>query len=361
MNRPMRVVICWSGVSGYLAACWRALSRQTGLELIVLAEPAVQPYSLALLDGIRHTILEKNEWCDVHLMARRVLGLSPDIVVISGWSRRGFAELPFQRGLEKVPFLLAMDTPWRNQWRQRLASYWLQRLVKRMSGVFVAGERGRQYALALGFPADGICEGVYGCDYDAFAVAAAARQSLSEWPRRFLYVGRYVSTKGIVTLAEAYQAYCERVPNPWPLSCYGAGELRGLLEAVKGIEVHDFMQPVDQPHMFAGHGALVMPSSYEPWGVVLAEAGAAGLPAVCSTAVCSSLDLVRHLYNGYVVPPENGEALTSGLQWIHDHVDLLPEMGKRSQIYAGAYSAQSWALRWKWMLQRAFEKPESLG
>ena len=32
----MRIVICWSHVSGYMAACWRALAATPGVDLFVL-------------------------------------------------------------------------------------------------------------------------------------------------------------------------------------------------------------------------------------------------------------------------------------------------------------------------------------
>ncbi len=32
----MRLVICWAGISGYLAACWRAMAARRGITLKVI-------------------------------------------------------------------------------------------------------------------------------------------------------------------------------------------------------------------------------------------------------------------------------------------------------------------------------------
>jgi len=45
-------------------------------------------------------------------------------------------------------------------------------------------------------------------------------------------------------------------------------------------DVHDkgFVQPSDLPNIFAQAGVFILPSRYEPWGVVIGEALASGLP-----------------------------------------------------------------------------------
>jgi hypothetical protein len=34
------------------------------------------------------------------------------------------------------------------------------------------------------------------------------------------------------------------------------------------------------------------------------------------------------------------------MRWVHEHESELPLMGRRSQAFAEAYSAQVWAARW---------------
>ena len=44
------------------------------------------------------------------------------------------------------------------------------------------------------------------------------------------------------------------------------------------------------------------------------------------------------------------DALAGALQWVHANAAQLPEMGRRAQSLAAAYSAQVWADRWERML-----------
>ena len=57
-------------------------------------------------------------------------------------------------------------------------------------------------------------------------------------------------------------------------------------------------------HYFAGD-ALILPSTYEPWGLVINEAMAAGLPVIVSKLCGCSMDLVEAGKNGYLIDPYN--------------------------------------------------------
>ena len=78
----------------------------------------------------------------------------------------------------------------------------------------------------------------------------------------------------------------------------------------------------------------------------MAEAAGTGMPLICSDAVSSGIDLVRNLYNGIVFPARDAGRLADALVWMHKHVGVLPELGRRSQSYAGAYTPEVWAARW---------------
>ena len=54
---------------------------------------------------------------------------------------------------------------------------------------------------------------------------------------------------------------------------------------------------------------LVLPSYFEPWGLVINEALAAGMAVICSTAVGAASDLVLHPDSGWVFENKNGRHL----------------------------------------------------
>ena len=347
----IKIVVCHAGYSAYLCACWRELAQRDDVELNVYTPQTRHPYKEDILQGLPVHVLDERAMRDVVGFQKVVIEENPDVVVIPGWSFPVFTSLTKASALAGTKFVLSLDSAWEGTWRQIAARVFLQRYLKRMDAVIVAGERGRQFVRYLGIPAKKIFTSMYGCDYEHFKNAAVMRASSGVWPHSFVYVGRYVPAKGCDTLIQAYEIYRQQVDRPWPLHCYGTGSLKTMLAASGSIFVHDFVQPQELPATLSKHGVYILPSVHEPWGVSLAEAAATGMPVICSDRVSSGLDIVRHLYNGFVFAVGDANALARCFIWAHNHPDKLPEMGQRAQVYAEAYSAQYWADRWMWCFE----------
>jgi len=125
----------------------------------------------------------------------------------------------------------------------------------------------------------------------------------------------------------------------------------GTLLKGEGIDDRGFVQPDALPELLQTHGVFVLPSRYEPWGVVLAEALSGGLPVVCTEACGASVELVRPYFNGLTVATDDADALARGLRWMHEHVELLPSMGAAGRPIAAAFAATVWAARWGAMFE----------
>ena len=87
-------------------------------------------------------------------------------------------------------------------------------------------------------------------------------------------------------LARAYKQYRASAPQPWTLRCCGRGPLAGVLKDA-GAEDLGFLRGRDLAAVMGSSGAFVLPSAFEPWGVALIEAAAAGLPLICTPEVRS--------------------------------------------------------------------------
>ena len=339
----MKIVICSMGYSGYSTACWRTLAGNSDVELVVYTPETDYPYKGDILAGLNVNVLDSTAFANVRSVCDQIVAEKPDAITIGGWASPAFRALAYDVRLMGVRKLLTIDSMWTGSSRQILARWALHRFVKRLDGVIVAGERGRQFARWLGFRSEQIFTSTYGYDAPIFNPVLERRLERHEWPRRFCFVGRYAPIKGLDMLLVAYDIYRRRVSYPWELHCFGKGP---LALAGEGIVDHGFLQPCDLPEALEAQGVFVFPSIHEPWGVALAEAAGAGMPLICSDAVASGIDLVRNLYNGIVFPAGNAERLADALIWMHEHADILSEMGQRSQVYAGAYSPDIWAARW---------------
>ena len=352
-SSPMRVVFCWSDISGYMGACWRALSCHPEIVTKVIAYGTSRDagFSREIMSGIDWYPLDGDEKQDVSIIARVVGNHNPDVVVVAGWLNSAYSELSTRPELSTARFVMTMDTPWRDTLRQRLAPFVLRRHVVRMDAVVVTGERAYQYAMRLGFRESAIFRGLYGVDHEKFRDVAVAR-SKDIWPRSFLFVGRYVEEKAIDVMVEAYRIYCDRVDDPFKLVTCGQGELDSVLRGVPGIEDRGFLQPQEMMHELASAGCFVIASRFDPWPLALVEACSAGLPVIASSACGSAVENLRDHVNGFVVATGDPVALADAFYAIHMSYDSLADFGAASREFAASYSAEVWVLRWNHILRK---------
>lgn len=352
----MRIVICWTDLTGYVAACFRALAALKEVELLVVMyaprKEMDQAFNEQLLAGINSRLLTVEERDDEEVVRSIVSAHKPQVVMVPGWLHPPYKRLASLQEFTDTRFIMCMDNPWKGTLRQHLGRVKVGGYIKRMNAIFVAGERAWQFARRLGAPESKIYRGTYGFDLPVFQDVYEKRLALGPWPKRFLFMGRYVPLKGFDYLLPAYRHYRTLVSDPWPITFCGQGPLQKEIAAEPGAEDWGFVQPSDQADVMAKHGVFILSSWYEAWSVALAEAMAAGLPAICTEEVGASVDLVRACYNGLTVPTRNSPGLSEAMKWMHDHYDRLPEMGRRAREFAAAHSADLWAERVERMMQK---------
>jgi glycosyltransferase involved in cell wall biosynthesis len=323
-----------------MAACFRTLRSEYDVELLVVRIPPADnaPFDDRHFDWIDQ--LYDRGSLSVEDMTRMLDSFSPDAVFMSGWFDQGYLSVARTMREQNVLVVAGSDEQWTGSWRQqgaRLIAPWY--LHSAIDVLWVAGERQRQFARRLGFRGAQCWEGVYACDWERFATRRSG-----PLPRAFLFVGRYIRRKGIDLLVEAYATYRERVADPWPLLCAGSGEEEALLEKQEGIDNRGFIQPDALPGLMEAAGAFVLPSREEPWGVVVAEAAAAGLPLICSEACGSAVHLLRDRYNGYLVQSERADHLAYCMTMMsRASNEERSRMGARSHELSKQYTPAQWA------------------
>lgn len=343
MQSP-RILICWAGISGYLAACWSAaVSQGFDVKIITFHDDPNAPFARSLSDGLPIAFTNASRASDYGELKEHVRAFAPDVIVICGWFIPNYVRLVHDSEFTGSRVMVAIDTPWQGSARQTVARFALRRLVRRSTYALVPGERAFQYAMRLGFSDDQIIRGMYAVDYQRFAQAAVRRRTQPAWPRRFLFTGRYCRVKGLDILREAYSMYRTRVDEPWSLACCGAGPMAAILDGEPGIENLGFVQPREQVEVFSRAGAFVLPSRYDPWPLVVVEACAAGLPIVCTPMCGSGVELLRDGYNGFW-SGSRPSALCETLCRVHRVADI-GLLGARSEELARAYGSEYWPTR----------------
>lgn len=174
---------------------------------------------------------------------------------------------------------------------------------------------------------------------DAAAVAARARQP---GPLRIVFVGNLIARKGLGVLLAALArlpladwrltvvgntavdpAYTRRIHNQVARAGLAANLTWG------GVLLDDALA-----QLLADSHVLVVPSTYEGFGIVYLEGMGFGLPAIASTAGAAH-EIITDGQDGYLVPPNDPEALAARLRRLHADRALLAQLGQNAlQRYA---------------------------
>ena len=126
--------------------------------------------------------------------------------------------------------------------------------------------------------------------------------------------------------------------EPGRFTLYGAdeGELAAVQEAIDGAGVADrvrwggVLDPAAVPGMMGRASALVLPSVDEPFGMVVAEALAAGRPVVVTDG-CALAPFIREHDCGHVVPADDLPALVAAARHLIEQPDERAAMGRRGR------------------------------
>lgn len=359
----MTVIFFWTGVTGYMVACWRALAAVPGVTLKLFLEVKRDGNTgyrqQEMLEGLDYHLRFEDEPLDRGALRREVAALRPDVLVVLGWRSRLCRFAATDHAFAKVPKLFAFDMTFEFTLRKFLARLVLRRYLRNFIGAVVPSERSVFYARFLGFRDSQITRGLIGLDTVLFSGAREKRSRLIPYPRQFLYVGRYTREKCVDVLLKAFQLYRSRVKDPWGLTCCGMGPQGALLRGAEGVRDEGFLQPSQMPDLYARHGAFVMASEYDPWPLVIAEAVTSGLPVICTAACGSHVDFVRDYYNGRVCGTHDVEGLAEAMVWIHDREAALLDMGTRGMTLTAAFDTKFWAQQWSEMLKSVSIKSRS--
>jgi glycosyltransferase involved in cell wall biosynthesis len=212
------------------------------------------------------------------------------------------------------------------------------RIIRSCTGVFRCGERGTAFFAKYGAQPHRMFPFPLEPDYDLIRNITADKLAhvrkdykLTEHRRRLVFSGRLIQLKRVELLLDAFSAIAPQRPE-WDLVIIGDGPMRQELasrvpaELASRITWAGFLD--DQPAISAIYracDALVLPSDYDAWALVLNEAAAAGLAIVCSDVVGAAPELVHDGVNGFTFPRGDLPALTRCLLDVTDpgRIDAL--------------------------------------
>jgi len=272
---------------------------------------------------------------------------SPDLVYVTGWMDKGYFPALKKLKAMGIPVVAGLDGQWTGSLRKHLACLVMRWLYKKVyySYIWVPGPLQYEYAARLGFKKNEIISNLLSGNSDLFSEAAKALDSTkhNQYPLKFLYVGRFAETKGVDLLIEAFDIYKTQYHGTWGLTCIGNGpllaELKRAMTKHPDIEVEGFVPQTVLAQRATESGAFILPSRFEPWGVVAHEFASAGLPLILSEQVGARQQYLVDGFNGYTFFENSAESLAQKMYLLSTTaIDTLVEMGKRSAALASTTS-----------------------
>lgn len=267
----------------------------------------------------------------------------PDVYLAGGWAYRPYLALArYYHRHTGCRTVLRIDTPWRGGLRQWVSVALSRfRLTPFFDYGWGAGDVQCRYLRYLGLRNS--CTGVYAADVAKFAPLADVRQTPP--PHVFLYIGRYIPVKNMRRMERAFLAALEEMPeSDWRMLCIGDGELWAERKRHKRITHLGYKAPWEIQQYVTGCGCFVLPSVYEPWGVVVQEAAAMGLPLLCSSQVHSASAYLKEGENGYTFDPLDEQSIKEAfLRMMKTPDDRLYAMGSFSNRLGSSYTPTDWA------------------
>lgn len=334
----IKITILWSALAGYSVAFFREIVLRSNCLVQLIYQPCrpSAPYSEFDLSFCEDAFEDTAETRGI--LEDRVRKFKPDVILMSSWSYSHFMSLSKKLKKKGVYIIAAMDNQYRGTLKQRIGTALSPIFLKPCINSFlVAGDRQAYFAKKLGY--HNVMYGLYAAEVNLFA----SQKPLSKRPSNFLFAGRLTEEKNIISLLEGYRSYRKMCSAPWDLNIVGTGPLKNSCGESPGVQMLGFIQPLDLPAVFEKARCFVLPSNFEPWGVVIHEAAAAGLPIIASNACGAATRFVVDGLNGYTISPHPtsiGEAL---LRIANKSNSELEKMSRHSTALANLWTPQKLA------------------
>lgn len=366
----LRLVIITEIIAPYRIPVFNALAQHPEIDLRVIFLAKTDPstrqwriyaeeirFAYEILPSWRTRIGKYNL-----LLNQKVVGAlrraNPDAIACGGynyvasWQALGWAKS------NHVRFLLWCEsTANDDRAGHRMVESLKKKFFAQCDGCIVPGTAAGEYARQMEVSPEHIFIAPNAVDNDLFASRAGearrnaprVRAELDLPARYFLFAGRLVKSKGVFELLEAYGSLNENLRSQIGLVLAGDGPLRSELESVAKsicpgtIRFAGFVHRDELASYYGLADCLVFPTRSDPWGLVVNEAMACGLPVICGQSAGCAADLVKS--NGRVIDPRNAGQLPRAMEELASDADLRREMSRESLEIIRNYSPEICAAR----------------
>lgn len=341
-----KVVIVGTGLTPYRVFLLRRLMREIPeVEWITLntMHPSIEPWRMPPPPDLNFEHIDtrprqrrglREAWARWRVggkVIKRLRQIKPDAVIVSGYHYLGHLRvLRWLRGRRIATLFISDSNIHADRARgftRTLKSRIVPWVVRRCDPILVCGSLGKQYFEKYGAREGQCIYAPYEPDYEqieridpALVEQMRAQYRFDPARKRLVFCGRMVEQKRPDLALGAFVEVAHEFPD-WDLIMVGDGVQREWLGYITPTDLRrrilftGFVGKQDQlSAIYRNCHAMILPSDWEPWGVVINEAVAAGLAVVATNVVGAAVELVQPWRNGFLVPPGDRRALAGALR-----------------------------------------------
>ena len=376
----MTRVVYWNNIPApYMVERFNAVAKRGNLDF--------EAWFSARTESDRSWKVDESQWHFSHrflpsvelrtsalaLPAPLLRGRKPDVLVslYAGADFLAGSTLARRRGARIAFWVEVTYDAWvkRRRWKEAVKS----RILPGADGIFTAGDDGRSFARRYGVSDDRIHHVPHVVDFERLASAARLadgerdrlRAELGVRGVTFVYVGRLWSGKGLSYLLDAFGGLQARDVGEVSLLLVGDGrdedELRARARAqgLRNFVFYGFQGEDVLPRLYAASDVFVFPTLGDPFGMVVLEAMACGLPVISTTAAGKISERVVEGVNGFLVAPASSEQLLERMTVLARDEDLRTAMGAAAIRQVAWQSPDAWAEAFERALDKVLAMPRT--
>ncbi len=372
MNENRPTVVYWNNIpSPYIIDRLNALHERGTLDLEVWFSERREPDRSWQVDEstwkFRYRYLPEFRLGRFRMrLPFRLFRLRPDLILsLYGTSEYmlGWVIAKLLRIKTGIRVLKIFDSWFPRHWAKELLKHFLFRFV---DVVETAGTDGKEYAVSYGIAPERVKIVPHTVNVEVLLPAVTrARANREQWKADlgltgvvFLYVGRLWSGKGVDSLIDAFAMLTRTCEEDVSLLLVGDGqdeaELRSKVErlALSNVCFAGFREQDELAAMFAVSDVFVFPTLGDPYGLVVDEAMACGLPVISTTAAGEITDRVEEGVSGHLVPPGAPEELASRMAWLAGDATQRSKMGSEAARKVADHTPEAWASGFEELVQQ---------
>lgn len=340
----------------YYAPLFAVLAKEIELKVFYCHNPTPEEvgkdgfgksfsWDIDLLKGYNYEFLEnvsKNpsvtakDGCDTPSIGTRLTAYGVTHVVVFGWYLKSHIQALKFCNRQGIPIAARGDS------QLDPSQHWVKRLVKKLYYPFFlsrydaflsVGKRNKEYLQHFGVKSEKILFSPHAVDQDFWAVEKVRHDKII-----FLWVAKFIPKKRPFDVIESFKLALNEVEGEEGIELHliGTGELleeaKRKAKEVPSIKFFGFKNQTELKSMYANADALVLSSDYlETWGLVINEGFASGLPAIVSSAVGCSQNLIN-ADTGLIYPVGDVSKLK---KCMIEYVQLLQNKDEVSRIRKG--------------------------